>query len=186
MRRVRNFTGYLLASALCALAVGSVAGPAAAQPPARTPDVHFEGTPAAAVEAMLTLAGVTAADVVYDLGSGDGRILIAAAKRGARGVGIELDPPLVKQATANAKRAGVSDRVTFREADLFTTDISDATVVTLYLLPSMNLRLHPKFLRELRPGTRIVAYRFGIADWPAEQEVVVEGRSVLRWTVPKL
>jgi SAM-dependent methyltransferase len=128
----------------------------ARQAPARTPDVHFVPTPTAVVDGMLKLADVKASDVVYDLGSGDGRIVIAAAQKfGARGVGIELDRRLVSEANKKARKAGVADKVTFLSTDLFTADISEATVVTLYLLPSINLRLQPKLMRELKPGTRI-------------------------------
>ena len=126
-------------------------------------------------EAMLKLAGVTDADVVYDLGSGDGRIVITAAQRfGARGVGIELDPKLVGISEQVAQEGGVADRVTFIEGDLFKSDISDATVVTLFLSNTVNMRLEPKLKRELRPGTRIVSQRFPIGTWPPEQ--TIQGR----------
>jgi hypothetical protein len=119
---------------------------------------------------MLTLAAVTPDDVVYDLGSGDGRLVVAAAQRfGARGVGVELDANLVRESGENALRAGVSDRVTFLWRDLFATEISPATVVTLYLGEPVNLRLRPKLLRELRPGTRVVSHAFGMADWEPDR-----------------
>ena len=155
------------------------------QAPARTPDVHFVPTPTAVVDAMLKLANVTARDVVYDLGSGDGRIVIAAAQKfGARGVGIELDPQLVDQANKNARKAGVADKVTFLSVDLFKADISQATVVTLYLLPSINVRLQPKLMRELKPGTRVVSHRFDMGGWKPEQDVTVRGAHVYLWTIP--
>jgi hypothetical protein len=156
----------------------------AGQAPARTPDVHFVPTPTAVVDAMLKLANVKASDVVYDLGSGDGRIVIAAAQKfGARGVGIELDRQLVSEANKKAREAGVADKVAFLSTDLFKADISEATVVTLYLLPSINLRLQPKLMRELKPGTRIVSHRFDMGGWKPEQELTVRGVHVFLWTI---
>jgi len=164
----------------------SIAALAASQQPKRTPDIHFVPTPDEVVEAMLRLADVGANDVVYDLGSGDGRIPITAARRfGARGVGIELDPELVAQATRSAQQAGVADRVRFVEGDIFESDISPATVVTLYLLTSINERLRPKLQKELRPGTRIVSHQFRMGDWEPERDVVVDFRSLFLWRVPK-
>ena len=164
----------------------SIAALAASQQPKRTPDIHFVPTPDEVVEAMLRLADVGANDVVYDLGSGDGRIPITAARRvGARGVGIELDPELVAQATRSAQQAGVADRVRFVEGDIFESDISPATVVTLYLLTSINERLRPKLQKELRPGTRIVSHQFRMGDWEPERDIVVDFRSVFLWRVPK-
>jgi SAM-dependent methyltransferase len=161
------------------------AGQPATGLPRRQPDIHFLPTPYPAVDAMLQLAGVGPNDVVYDLGSGDGRIVIAAASTyGARGVGIELDPKLVAEATRNAQMAGVADRVTFREGDIFEADISEATVVTLFLLSTINDRLLPKLMRELNPGTRVVSYRFPIRDWEPEKEIVVANQDVFFWTVP--
>jgi SAM-dependent methyltransferase len=153
--------------------------------PPREPDVIFVPTPAAVVDAMLEGAGVKAGDVVYDLGSGDGRVVIAAAKKfGARGVGIEIDPALVKQASANAAAAGVADRVRFVSQDLFTADIKDATVVTLYLLQSINERLRPKLVRELKPGTRVVSHVFNMGpEWPAEKTVSVGPSRLFFWTI---
>ncbi len=157
---------------------------AAAEP--RRPDVIFVPTPPDVVAAMLEVTKVTADDVVYDLGCGDGRIVITAAKeRGARGVGIDIDPQRIAEATENARNSGVTDKVTLLEADLFTTDISKATVVTLYLLPSLNLKLMPKLLAELKPGTRIASHAFDMGDaWPPEQTLNVNGRNVYYWTVP--
>jgi SAM-dependent methyltransferase len=168
------------------IAVLFTAALAAAQQPKRQPDIHFVPTPEDVVEAMLRLADVGANDIVYDLGSGDGRIVIAAATRfGARGVGIDLDPKLVAQATANAQKAGVAERVRFVEADIFEADISNATVVTLYLLTSINERLRPKLLRDLRPGTRIVSHQFRMGDWQPDREIVVDYRPLFLWRVPK-
>src|ERR1700675_2774941 len=125
----------------------------------RRPDVIYVPTPQSVVDAMLNLAQVTSRDIVYDLGSGDGRIPITAAQRyGARGVGVEIDPNVLRQAYDNLARAGVADRVVFRNDDLFKVDISEATVVTLFLLEGLNLKLLPKLQRELRPGTRIVSH----------------------------
>ena len=125
-------------------------------------------------------------DVVYDLGSGDGRIVITAAKKyGARGVGIEIDPALVQKATENAAAAGVSDRVRFVTQNLFTADLSEATVVTLYLLQSINERLRPKLVRELKPGTRVVSHVFNMGpEWPAEKAIEVGPSRIFFWTIP--
>jgi tRNA G37 N-methylase Trm5 len=149
------------------------------------PDVKFVPTPQSAVDAMLELAHVTANDVVYDLGSGDGRIPITAAVRyGARGVGIEIDPFYLRDAYDNLKRAGVRDRVTFINQDLFEADISGATVVTLFLLPRLNQQLIPKFRRELRRGTRIVSHQFDMGEeWPPEQVQDVNGLTIYLWTI---
>jgi precorrin-6B methylase 2 len=152
----------------------------------RTPDVIFVPTPTEVVEAMLKAAKVTKNDVVYDLGCGDGRIVITAAKEyGARGIGIDIDPQRISEARANAEKAGVADRVKFLEQDLFETDFHEATVVTLYLLPSLNLKLRPKLWKELKPGTRVVSHAFDMGDWKPEQEIDVDGRTVYLWTVPK-
>jgi protein-L-isoaspartate O-methyltransferase len=167
----------------CAAPLGLAAGQTKNQPTPH-PDVHYVPTPSAVVQAMLELANVTADDVVYDLGSGDGRIVITAAKAfGARGVGIELDPDLVKRAVRNAARAGVADKVTFIQGDIFKADLSPATVVTLYLLRSINLRLQPKLMRELKPGSRVVSHRFDMGDWKPEREVAVRGTRVYLWTI---
>jgi len=151
----------------------------------REPDVPYVATPPAVVAKMLELAQVTQDDVVYDLGSGDGRIVIMAAQRfGARGVGVEIDPALVADAHENARRAGVADRVQFLRQDLFETDLRAATVVTLYLMQSVNLELRPKLWRELRPGTRVVSHDFGMGDWPPEQVVSVDNHRIYAWTIP--
>ncbi len=148
-------------------------------------DVPYVPTPEAVVDKMLDMAKVRASDIVYDLGSGDGRIVIRAAqKRGARGVGIDLDPDRVREARANARRAGVEDRVEFRQGNLFDVNLSPATVVTLYLLPGVNLKLKPKLLRELKPGTRVVSHSFDMGDWKPEKTVEVDGRKVHYWVIP--
>ena len=152
----------------------------------RKPDVIFVGTPPEVVDAMLKGLEVKSTDIVYDLGSGDGRILITAAQKyGARGVGIEIDPALIKQAEENARKAGVSDKVRFVNADLFEADIHEASVVTLYLLEELNIRLRPKLLRDLKPGTRIASHRFRMGDWQPEKAVAVGDRAVYFWTIPE-
>jgi SAM-dependent methyltransferase len=179
-----------LAAAL-SLAAPATMSPAGQPPPAqsrlRAPDVIFIPTPPEVVAAMLTVARVGKGDVIYDLGSGDGRIVISAVKDfgAARGIGIDIDPERVAEANANARQAGVADRVAFLNQDLFTTDFSEATVVTLYLLPSLNLRLRPKLLSDLRPGTRIVSHAFDIGDWVPEQTLHAGGSTIYYWTVPK-
>jgi SAM-dependent methyltransferase len=151
----------------------------------RQPDVYFAPTRHAVADAMLKLARVTADDVVYDLGSGDGRIVILAAQKyGARGVGIEIDPRLVAISREVAREGEVEDRVRFVEGDLFTADISAATVVTLYLSPGINLQLEAKLKRELRPGARIVSHQFPIGDWTPDRAVRAEdGTDLFLWTV---
>ena len=140
----------------------------------RTPDVPYIPTTETAVKAMLELADVKRSDIVYDLGCGDGRIVIAAAKRyGARGVGIDIDPVLVREAKRNARQAGVEKLVEFREQDLFQANFREATVVTLFLLPAINKRLLPQ-LEALKPGTRIVSNTFEIGEWKPVREIVIE------------
>jgi SAM-dependent methyltransferase len=158
----------------------------AVQPtPSRAPDIYFAPTPHVVADAMLKLARVAPDDVVFDLGSGDGRIVILAAQKyGAAGVGIEIDPRLVRIAREVAREGEVDDRVTFIEGDLFTADISTATVVTLYLNGPTNLRLEPKLKQELRPGTRIVSHQFPIGTWKPSETVVVDGEQIFLWTVP--
>jgi len=163
-----------------------VAMPAFAQAPGplRAPDVMFVPTPQEVVDAMLRMADVTEADVVYDLGSGDGRIPITAAQTfGATGVGIELNPDLIREANENAARAGVGHKVRFLNQDLFETDLRPASVITLYLLREMNLKLMPK-LKQLKPGTRIVAHSFGMgSEWTPDKIEQVSGKSIFYWVV---
>jgi SAM-dependent methyltransferase len=157
----------------------------AQQAPARHPDVRYEPSTPEQVQEMLRLAGVKKSDVVYDLGSGDGRIVIAAAKEyGASGVGIDIDPQRTGEAEANSKAAGVTKLVKFRTGDLFEADVSEATVVMLYLWPWINLKLRPKLLKELKPGTRIVSHYHDMGDWPPEKKIVVGGHNIYLWTVP--
>lgn len=151
----------------------------------RRPDVIFVPTREVVVDAMLDAANVGPNDVVYDLGCGDGRIVIAAAKRGARGVGIDIDPQRIAEAKENAMKAGVADRVEFRQEDLFEADIRSASVVTLYLLPSLNLKLRPRLQEQLMPGTRIVSHDFDMGDWQADKVIPVDGKTVYLWTLPR-
>ena len=151
--------------------------------PARTPDVPYVPTTESAVQEMLKLAGVSKNDVVYDLGCGDGRIVIEAAKTyGSRGVGIDINPERIAEARANAKKAGVEHLVRFEENDLFKADIKDATVVTLFLLSSVNLKLRPRLQAELKPGTRLVSNTFDMGDWKPEKEVQVGDSTGEEWS----
>lgn len=187
-------TGLLQAVPLICIAVlvgwppaGQEADRSLPPPPARTPDIFFAPSFEPVVYEMLRLAEVTAEDVVYDLGSGDGRIVILAARRyGARGVGIELEPRLVEISRQVAKEADVEDRVTFVQGDLFTADIRAATVVTLYLSPSVNRELESKLKGELRPGTRVVSHQFPIGSWVPEKTVTAgeHGVPLFLWRVP--
>jgi SAM-dependent methyltransferase len=169
MRRNKRLCSLLL-NALVSVAIAA----AQSAKPARTPDVPYVPTTEKAVQEMLKLAGVKKTDIVYDLGCGDGRIVIAAAKNyGAHGVGIDINPERIKEAKENAKRAGVEDLVRFEENDLFKADFHEATVVTLFLLPTINLKLRPTLLQQLKPGTRIVSNTFDMGDWKAEKEASV-------------
>jgi SAM-dependent methyltransferase len=170
----------------------AAAGPARAQlevlggdpPVVPGKDVMWVPTPDAAVDRMLAMAGVGPRDLVYDLGSGDGKIAIAAARRfGARAVGIEYAAEMVELSRANALKAGVGDRVRFRQADLFASDFSEATVVTLYLLTTINLKLRPQIL-EMRPGTRVVSHMFRMGDWEPDESARVGSSDVYLWVVP--
>jgi SAM-dependent methyltransferase len=180
----RNFGAAL------AIGLATLAAPAAhAQLAPRAPDVPYEPSPPEVVRAMLELAGVTGKDVVYDLGSGDGRIVIAAARDfGARGVGIDIDPQRIAEANENARRANVTDRVTFVQGDLFESDFSAATVVTLFLWPHINMKLRPQLLK-LKPGTRIVSHVHDLGDWQPDKTVKVRvdetrrERTLYLWTV---
>jgi SAM-dependent methyltransferase len=151
----------------------------------RRPDVIFVPTRELVIDAMLKAAKVGPNDVVYDLGCGDGRIVVAAAKLGARAVGIDIDPVRIKEANENAAKNGVTGKVDFRQQDLFEADIREATVVTLYLLPSLNVKLKPRLMDQLRPGTRIVSHDFDMGDWLPEETIAVDGKTVYLWTIPK-
>ena len=180
---------FLVLVVLCSATV--VAGAANAQtvtsaPQLRAPDVIYVPTPPAVVEGMLKLAKVGPNDVVYDLGSGDGRIPIAAVQmfKAKSAVGIDIDPQRIKEANENLTKAGVGNRVRFLNQDLFTTPIGEATVVTLYLLPSLNEKLMPKLKAELKPGTRIVSHAFDMGStWPPERTEQVEGKTIYYWTI---
>jgi SAM-dependent methyltransferase len=152
----------------------------------RSPDVVYVPTPYEAVEAMLKVTKVGKDDIVYDLGSGDGRIPIMAVQKynAARAVGIDINPERITEAEANLKAAGVGDRVRFLNEDLFEANISEATVVTLYLLPSLNLKLLPKLLADLKPGTRIVSHAFDMGSWKPQQTIKTNGGTVYYWTIP--
>jgi hypothetical protein len=146
-------------------------------------DVVWVPTPDEVVDRMLTMAQVGPNDFHMDLGSGDGKIVIAAAKRGARSLGIEYNPDMVKLATENAQKAGVTGRASFRRADIFQTDFSQATVITLYLLPSLNIKLRPQIL-QMRPGTRVVSHSFTMEDWEPDEVSSMDGRRAYFWVVP--
>lgn len=172
-----QFAAVVIAAALAATA--------AAQAPSRPLDTYFAPTRQTVAEAMLALAGTRADDVVYDLGSGDGRLVILAAQlHGARGVGVELQPRLVAMSRQSAVDAGVADRVRFVEGDLRAADLTPATVVLLYLSTSLTRELTPKLFRELRPGARIVSQQFLLADRPPDRSLTVEGAPLHLWTVP--
>jgi SAM-dependent methyltransferase len=185
-------TSKLLPALLAVAIAGAVApGHALAQPapatPAasRTPDVVFVPTPQPVVDAMLKMANVKPGEMVYDLGCGDGRAVITAAKSfGARGIGVDIDPKRIEESVENAKAAGVTDRVQFKQEDLFEMQFSDADVLFLYLLPRLNVRLRPRILDELKPGTRVVSHAFSMGDWDPDQRDEVEGKTIYFWKVP--
>lgn len=182
----------LLAAALALGLAGALTHSIACTPqsaPLRAPDVPYEPSPPEVVDEMLRLGKVGADDVVYDLGCGDGRVVIAAVKqRGARGVCVDIDPVRIGESRANARRAGVEHRITFLLRDLFDTELGDATVVMLFLWPEINLRLRPKLLRELAPGSRVVSHWHDMGDWKEESisTVTAKGRPrpIYRWTIP--
>lgn len=155
--------------------------------PEREPDVVYVPTPQVVVDEMLALAKVTKDDVIYDLGSGDGRIPITAAQKfGTRGVGIDINPERIREANENAQKAGVTDRVKFLQQDLFKSDFSEATVVTLYLLPELNVKLRPQLFKQLKPGTRIVSHDFDMGDWKPDRVVQTqEGSTIYYWVIPE-
>ena len=178
----------LLAIAVTALMTAVPATAAFAQTAAasRRPDVIYVPTPEPVVEAMLQVAAVGKNDIVYDLGCGDGRIPVTAARKyGAKGVCFDIDPERIKEATANVAKNNVGNLVKIVQGDLFEQDLSGATVITLYLLPSLNVKLMPKLMKECKPGTRIVSHAFDMGDWKPEKELDVDGRKVYFWTIPK-
>jgi hypothetical protein len=183
-RTVLRGLGYAIALVVTLLWVS-----AWAQPHPKELDVEYVPTPHNVVAEMLRLADVKPSDVVYDLGSGDGRVVITAATRyKARGVGVDIDPQRIKDSRANARQAGVDKRVKFLQQDLFKTDIREATVVSLYLLPELNRKLRPKLLSDLRPGTRIVSHDFDMGDWHPDQVINIPGatydHTVYYWVIP--
>ena len=190
--RVPRSRHPLVTVALLACATASIAGaqqpqprPQPTQSATRTPDVIFVPTPFEVVDQMLAVARVRREDRLFDLGSGDGRIVVTAAKRfGTRGVGIDIDPQRITESRRNADTAGVTRLVEFRQADLFATDLRAASVVTLYLLPQLNVKLRPKLFAELRPGTRVVSHSFDMGDWAADSTFRVGGRAVHYWLMP--
>ncbi len=160
------------------------AWPAAAQYDDFGGDVPYVPTPPVIVEAMLKLGHIQSSDFIIDLGCGDGRIVVMAAEKfGARGMGYDLNPERISEANENARRANVTDRVRFVEKNLFEADIHEATLVTLYLLPDVNLRLRPKLLRDLKNGTRIVSHSFNMGDWQPDQKIEVNGKTLYFWEV---
>lgn len=175
---------WMILAALTLPCAASMAGEAST--PARKLDVWYVATPHEVVDRMLRMAKIRPLDVVYDLGCGDGRMVIAAAKKyGARGVGVDLDPKRIREARANAKAAGVETLVTFKVGDLFETDLTEASVVLLYLLPELNRRLKPKLFKELRPGARVVSHDFDMGrDWPADEYVKLGQDGLYLWIMP--
>lgn len=176
---------FMVAGMICCLVLGWAL---LAAPPqeSRYPDVPYVPSSPQVVEAMLKLAGVSPKDTLYDLGCGDGRIVIMAAKKfGAHGVGVDIDPERIKEANENANKAGVNGKVKFVQGDLFTVPIKDASVVSLYLLRTVNMKLRPRLLSELKPGTRVVSHTFDMGDWKPEKEIEVNGSRIYLWTIPK-
>ena len=181
-------TRRILLMAILALAVSGYS----LTSPVRAQDTIFENkkivpyvpSPQFVVDKMIELAAVKPGDLVYDLGSGDGRIVISAAKKGARAVGFEIDGDLVGESRANIQKAGVQALAEIRHQDILTVDFSDATVVTMYLLPDVNLQLKPNLLNQLKPGSRIVSHSFNMGDWQPDKIERVEGRTIYLWTIP--
>ena len=185
---LRTALGAILALG-CMAGAGHAQQPSSAPPALRPPDVHYEPSAMDVVQAMLRLADVKSGDVVYDLGCGDGRIVIEAVRQAnVRGVCVDIDPKRIAESRENARLAGVSDRLQFVNQDLMTTDIDRATVVMLFLSGQLNLKVRPKLLRELKPGTRIVSHWHDMGDWPPKQTVRISSdgreRPIYLWTVP--
>ena len=184
--RIRPVVAVLALVALALIAIVPAWNHATESAPTRKLDVWYVATPPEVVDRMLSVAKVHAGDVVYDLGCGDGRMVIAAAKKfGTRGVGIDLDPARIREAQAKAKQAGVERLVTFKVADLFQTDLTEATVVMLYLLPELNRRLKPLLFEQLQPGARVVSHDFDMGkDWPPDEYVKLGGDGIYLWVMP--
>ncbi|MFC7332956.1 SAM-dependent methyltransferase [Rhodocista pekingensis] len=182
---LRPTLGRPLSAALLAAAVAASMVVLPLRPAVGQYDVPYVPTPQPVVDAMLEMAQVGSGDYLIDLGSGDGRIVVTAAQKfGTPGMGVDLNPERIAEGNANAERAGVTDKVKFVRQDLFKTDISDATVLTMYLLPQVNLRLRPVVLDTLAPGTRIVSHAFDMGDWTPDETRTVEGKRLFRWVVP--
>ena len=188
MRTLISITAALIAAApAAALEPQSPLYQLAQAQPRRNqaPDVIFVPTPQEVVDEMLRLANVKKGDVLYDLGSGDGRIPVTAAKKfGVRAVGIDIDPERIQEANENAKKNGVTSLVKFRNEDLFQADFHEATVVTLYLLPDLNVKLMPRLMEQLKPGSRIVSHQFDMGTWRPDKRVELSGRTIYLWTIP--
>jgi predicted O-methyltransferase YrrM len=189
MKMRRNSLTSLLALLVTVLSLTAIAQSATTTKPTKAPEVPYVPTHESIVAEMLSMARVGPNDVLYDLGSGDGRIVITAAKKfGTRGVGYDIDPERIREANENARKAGVTDKVRFVEGDIFDANIKDATVVTLYLLPDVNMRLRPKLLADLKPGTRVVSHNYDMGDWKPEKSKKMEVNGtdhfVYFWTVP--
>jgi len=180
-----SIRSFVMVATMVVASIPASAVVIAQEAPARRPDVIYVPTPEAVVEAMLQVANVGKDDIVYDLGCGDGRIPVTAAKKyGARGIGIDIDPQRIAEANENVKKNKVEDKVKIIQGDLFQQDLSQATVVTLYLLPSLNLRLIPKLNSQLKPGTRIVSHSFDMGSAKPIETLNVNGRTVYFWTTP--
>jgi len=186
VRRSLKFLGVVFALSMVATRIPQSQAQAPTSSGLAQPVVPYVPTPETVVMGMLELANVGRDDIVYDLGSGDGRLVITAAQKfGAkRGVGIEINPGLVNQSNENARQAGVSDRVRFIQQDLFQADFREASVVTLYLLPKINLELRPKLLSELKPGSRVVSHAFSMGDWKPDRRVTIADRTAYLWIIP--
>ena len=188
----RVFADTLIALGLSGLSMVAVVAPDPLERAALAQDSIFENkkivpfvpTPQEVVDKMVELAGVKKGDVVYDLGSGDGRIVVTAARRGAKAVGYEIDGDLVKQSRDNIVKAGVQEQAEIRQQDILTVDLSGASVVTMYLLPDVNLQLKPKILSQLKPGSRVVSHAFDMGDWQPDRIERVGGRTIYLWTIP--
>jgi SAM-dependent methyltransferase len=176
--------------AITGLAISDSGAPGLAPRAAQAQDleskkiVPFVPTPQEVVDKMIELAGVKKGDVVYDLGSGDGRIVITAAKKGARAVGFDVDGNLVKESRENIRKAGVQDLAEIKQQDILTVDLSGASVVTMYLLPDVNLKLKPHILSQMKPGSRVVSHAFDMGDWKPDKTERIDGRTIYLWTVP--
>src|SRR5687768_148513 len=185
---MRKFNSFRVATLMIATMVGGTTAIVRAQDEAAAPvkkDVPYVPTPQPVVDRMLEMAAVTKDDVVYDLGCGDGRMVVTAAKKyGAKGVGVDIDPQRIKESNENAKSAGVTDKVQFSIKDLFTMEFGDATVLTMYLLPQVNLKLRPKILSDMKPGSRVVSHSFDMDDWKPDGEDEVDSSNIYFWIVP--